>query len=189
MTDRVPISRKGGYGPLLLRLMHGVLAAGFVINAVVVDENSAAHVQIGFFLIGVLGLWLTLDLARLVPSSFRKVTGLPRALVQQAERFATGRGVVRGGAGAGALSPLTRAMSWNLLLAFSAIFLTGWMMTTPMFWASGALEELHEFAVFWTGFSALAHVALVLWARARRAASLRGLEGQNTGQNTGEEKS
>lgn len=168
MTEANLKQRWGRVSLPLLGLLHGALAIGFALNAFLVDDDTILHVQFGWFLAGVLALWVALDAARLVPGSFRPLSNLRQGLVLQLQNIATGRTFPLRGR-----SPLARLMSWNMFLSFTGIFLTGWLMTTSSFWGSGLLEELHEFFVFWTGWSAALHGAFTLWARARWGARLR----------------
>ncbi len=167
MTDRPSLQKGGRRGLPLLKTIHGILAVGFLLNAFVIGDDNPLHMRVGMAMAGVLSLWVALDAARVLPSSFRSLSDLPQSLVQQVLDIATGRVSVHPG-----LSPFQRLMAWNLLISFSVVFLTGWLLTTPAFWASSAVEELHEFSVFWVGFSALLQGAAALWARKHRADSL-----------------
>lgn len=153
MTDRRVFS-----GLTALQLIHGALAAGLAANALVISDDSALHLSVGYFCAGVLALWVALDAARLVPSVFRTPGPILKDLSRQIERIATGRAPLLV-----APSPIIRAMSWNLLISVGVICLTGWLMTTRLFWASEIVEELHELAVFWTGVSVLGHVGAKVW--------------------------
>ena len=53
-------------------------------------------------------------------------------------------------------------MIYNLLFSMLAIGLTGYLMTTNMFWGTEWTEELHEVFVVWAEFSILLHIAAVL---------------------------
>jgi cytochrome b len=164
MTDRSPTGNRGRRGLPLLKAIHASLAVGFLLNAFVIGDDNALHMRLGMALAGLLLLWVALDAAQVVPSSFRSLKDLPQALLHQAQSLATGRTFARPGR-----SPFQRLMAWNLLISFAAILLTGWLLTTQMLWASSAVEELHEFSVFWVAFSTILHVAAALWARKQRA--------------------
>ncbi len=69
-------------------------------------------------------------------------------------------------------SPLGALMIYNLLLALLVIGLSGYLMTTNMFWGVEWPEELHEVAVAWAEISAVAHVLAVIFESRRLGVNL-----------------
>ena len=59
-------------------------------------------------------------------------------------------------------TPLGALMIYNLILALLIIGLSGYLMTTDMFWGVEWPEELHEAAVAWAEISVVLHIAAVL---------------------------
>ena len=69
-------------------------------------------------------------------------------------------------------SPLGALMIFNLLAAMLVIRLSGYMMTTNMFFGVEWVEELHELVVFWAEISVVAHIAAVIWESRRTGVNL-----------------
>lgn len=60
-------------------------------------------------------------------------------------------------------TPLGAWMIYNLLVTMLLIGLSGYLMTTDMFWGTEWTEELHEILVSWAELSVVAHIAAVIF--------------------------
>ena len=49
------------------------------------------------------------------------------------------------------IQPLGALMIYNLILSLLVLCLSGYLMTTDMFWGTEWTEELHELAAIWDG--------------------------------------
>ncbi len=58
-------------------------------------------------------------------------------------------------------------MIYNLLVTMLLIGLSGYLMTTDMFWGMEWTEELHEILVSWAELSVVAHIAAVIFESRR----------------------
>ena len=71
-----------------------------------------------------------------------------------------------------ALKTLGALMIYNIFFSVALICLSGYLMTTDMFWGEEWVEELHEAAVNWVEFSVVLHVAAVLFESLRTKVNL-----------------
>lgn len=150
----------------LLRLLHWVLAAGFVANALFVDDDSDAHVVIGFLLAGVVVVRLVWGFVGPRHARFADFPPDPVAAAVEARALAIGRRPRHIGH-----SPLGALMIYNLLAGVAGLCLTGIILILPETVAGADpewAEDLHEALVVWVGFSAAVHVIAVI-AQSRRS--------------------
>ncbi|WP_052269557.1 cytochrome b/b6 domain-containing protein [Leisingera sp. ANG-M6] len=151
----------------VVRLFHWSLAAGFAANALITDPEGDLHLYIGY---GVAALVAVRVLWGMTGSRYARFSSFPPdpgAAAGQLSDIATGR--VRRHLGH---TPLGALMIYNLLLTVSGIALTGWLMTTDMFWGIEWPEELHEALAAWAEFSVVLHVAAVLFESRRTKVNL-----------------
>lgn len=150
-----------------LRLFHWSLAGLFAANALILDEDGAAHEWVGYAILALVGMRLLWGLV-----------GPPHA---RFVRFMPGRGAVSGQIGDIATgrrrahlghSPLGALMIVNLLAAMLVIGASGHLMTTDAFWGVEWVEDLHEGAVLWAELSVLVHIAAVLFESRRTGVNL-----------------
>ncbi|MDK3017564.1 cytochrome b/b6 domain-containing protein [Pseudodonghicola flavimaris] len=150
-----------------VRLFHWSLVAGFAANALFVDEESKLHHWIGYFVVGLVVFRI---LWGLVGSRYARFSSFPPSLsgaVGQMTDIATHRTHPHVGH-----SPLGALMIYNLILTLLAIGLTGYLMTTDMFWGVEGPEELHEAFVTWAEISVVAHIAAVAFESRRTKVNL-----------------
>lgn len=150
-----------------LRLFHWSLVVLFTANALVLDEEGAAHERVGYAILVLVGLRLVWGFVG--PKSARFASFLPgtAAVMGQLADIATRRRRAHLGH-----SPLGALMLVNLLAVMLALGLTGWMMTTHAFWGVEWVEELHEILFAWAGLSVIAHVAAVMFESWRTGVNL-----------------
>ncbi|SDJ22019.1 cytochrome b/b6 domain-containing protein [Lutimaribacter saemankumensis] len=151
----------------LIRVFHWTLVGGFVLNALIIDEDSKLHEQIGWVIVALLSARLVWGLIGSRHARFSDFLPSFSGAIGQLRDMATGR--VRHHLGH---SPLGAWMIWNLLVGIAAISLTGWMMTTATFWGVDWVEELHEVLVVWVGLSAGVHVVAVIVESCRTGVNL-----------------
>lgn len=151
----------------LIRVFHWTLVGGFVLNALIIDEDSKLHEQIGWVIVALLSARLVWGLIGSRHARFSDFLPSISGAIGQLRDMATGR--VRHHLGH---SPLGAWMIWNLLVGIAAISLTGWMMTTATFWGVDWVEELHEVLVVWVGLSAGVHVVAVIVESRRTGVNL-----------------
>lgn len=152
---------------LFIRGFHWCLVVAFTLEALVLDEDSSLHEQVGYFtlvLIGMRIIWGLVGTKYARFSSFKP--SISDATIQLAD-IATQRAKPHMGH-----SPLGALMIYNLLLSIALIGLTGWMMTTTMFWGSDGVEGLHEGLVIWAGASVGVHIVAVVFESRRSRVNL-----------------
>lgn len=151
----------------LVRVFHWLLAGLFAANALFVDDDSKLHQWIGY---GVVALVLARILWGLVGTRYARFASFPPSLsgaVEQLTEIATGRRRVHIGH-----TPLGALMIYNLLAAMLLIGLSGYLMTTDMFWGLKWPEELHEVCVTWAEISVVLHIAAVIFESRRTRVNL-----------------
>lgn len=151
----------------LVRVFHWCLVAGIVADGLLIEEDSKLHEQVGLTVLALIGIRLIWGVIGTRHARFSDFPpSVPAALGQVAD-MATGREGVHLGH-----TPLGALMIYNLLTTVAAIGVTGWMMTTRMFWGSDMFEELHEGLVVWLTISVAVHVAAVIFESRRTGVNL-----------------
>ena len=140
----------------LVRVFHWSLVAGFAANALVIYDESKLHQWVGY---AVMGLVAVRILWGFVGSRHARFSDFPPspagAMRQLGEMTGSGRTVHVGH------TPLGALMIYNLLVTLIVIGVSGWLMTTDMFWGTEWTEELHEVAVGWAEISVGLHIVAV----------------------------
>jgi cytochrome b len=146
-----------GWDPLL-RLTHWAIAVAVLLNALIVDDDSLAHVWIGYAAFGVLGLRLLWGLIGPESARFSAFPPAPRAAVVHLGEMlrGEGKGLRR------SHNPLGALMAYALWGVLLLVSVSGAMLESDAFWGVEWVEDLHEAAA--NGLLALAalHVAGVM---------------------------
>ncbi len=153
----------------LVRMFHWSLVIAFTANALVIDDESKLHEWVGWVVVALV-MWRILW--GFVGSPHARFSDFPPSATGAARQMADiagGRRRVHLGH-----SPLGALMIYNLLITLLVIGLSGWLMTTTMFWGVEWPEELHEISVAWAEFSVLLHIAAVLVETRRTRVNLPG---------------
>lgn len=150
-----------------VRIFHWSLAAGFGANALVLDDDGKAHQWLGY---AVVVLVLLRVLWGLVGTRYACFTSFPPSLSQSMSQLRQMIGGIRN-IHVGH-TPLGALMIYNLLFSMLVIGISGWLMTTDMFWGVEWPEELHEASVAWAELSVLLHVAAVVFESWRTSVNL-----------------
>ena len=143
---------------LFVRVFHWSLVILFGANALVIDEESAVHEWIGY---AVVVLIVARIIWGLVGTHYARFSSFPpsrSAAMAQMTDIAAGRTRAHVGH-----TPLGAWMIYNLLVTMLLIGLSGYLMTTDMFWGTEWTEELHEILVSWAELSVVAHIAAVIF--------------------------
>ena len=151
----------------LVRLFHWSLVILFAANALLIDPDAKIHEILGYAAVVLIGLRLIWGV---IGSKYARFSSFPPSLSDaagQLTEIATGRIHPHKGH-----SPLGALMIYNLLLTILAIGLTGYLMTTDMFWGTEWPEELHEALVTWAEISIVLHVAAVIFESRRTRVNL-----------------
>jgi len=151
----------------LVRIFHWSLLLAFVANAMLVSEESQLHLWVGY---GIVGLVLVRIVWGFVGTQYARFSNFPPNLADatgQLTEIATGRNSLHRGH-----TPLGALMIYNLLAALLMIGVTGYMMTTNMFWGIDWVQELHELFVSWAEFSVVLHIAAVIFESRRTKVNL-----------------
>ena len=151
----------------LVRLFHWSLVAAFAANALFVDDESLLHQWIGYTVVGLVVVRLVWGL---VGSPYARFASFPPSIkgaVGQLRDVATGRRHIHLGH-----TPLGALMIYNLLATLLLVGLSGFLMTTDMFWGTEWTGELHEAAVTWAEISVVLHIAAVVFESVRTRVNL-----------------
>ena len=136
-------------------------------NALLVDEESTLHLWIGYFIVALVAIRI---LWGLIGTRYARFSSFPPSLsaaMEQVSDIATGRRRIHLGH-----TPLGALMIYNLIVTLLLIGLTGWLMTTDMFWGVEWPEELHEMFVTWAEVSVVLHIAAVIYESRRTGVNL-----------------
>jgi len=150
-----------------IRLFHWSLVILFAANALVVDDDSKLHIQVGYAILVLVGLRIIWGFVGTRHARFSDFPPSLAAGMEQVTEMATRRKRAHTGH-----SPLGALMIYNLILAILVISLSGYLMTTDMFWGIEWPEELHEIAVAWAEISVVAHVVAVIFESRRLGVNL-----------------
>lgn len=151
----------------LVRLFHWSLVIGFVLDAVILDEDSRLHEQVGYVVLGLIGARLVWGVVGTKYARFSSFKPSFRTSIEQLGDIANQRSKPHVGH-----SPLGALMIYNLLISIALIGITGWMMTTNMFWGSERIEEMHEGLVVWAAASVGVHIVAVIFEGRRSRVNL-----------------
>lgn len=150
-----------------VRLFHWSLVIAFFSNDWLIDDDSDLHEYVGYFVVALLAfrlIWgfLGLKHARFseFPISFEQCLGQIKDIALDRKHIHIGH------------TPLGSVMVYNLLVAIGMIGLSGYLMTTDMFWGMEWLEELHEGCVVWAEISIIVHIAAVIFESKRTKVNL-----------------
>lgn len=150
-----------------VRVFHWSLVIFFGANALVIDDDTKLHQWIGYAVVALVALRI---LWGLFGSKYARFTSFPPSLSEslaQVREMAGGEKNVHIGH-----TPLGALMIYNLLLSMLVIGLSGWLMTTDMFWGIEWPEHLHEAAVTWAEISVVLHIAAVIFESWRTSVNL-----------------
>lgn len=141
----------------LVRIIHWAVALLFFANLTVIDEESAAHIYIGYVVFGLILIRLVWGLIGTRYARFSAFRPSLSAAVRHLVNLLTGRRETH-------LShnPLGALMVYNLLAALVLVSLTGVMADTGPFQGMDWVEEAHELVVNYTTLCVGLHVAGVL---------------------------
>jgi len=151
----------------LVRIFHWSLVVGFAANALFLDEDSKLHEWVGYAIVGLVMIRIIWGF---VGTRYAKFSSFPPSIegaTGQLTDIATGRKRFHPGH-----TPLGALMIYNLLFSMLAIGLTGYLMTTNMFWGVEWPEELHEAFVTWAEISIMLHIAAVIFESRRSKVNL-----------------
>jgi cytochrome b len=154
---------------LAIRIFHWSLAAAFLANVFIIDDDSLLHKWVGYTALGLISgriIWGFAGPARARFASFPpSLTGA----LEHLHELTTNKGTARPHF---SHNPLGALMVYNLLVTLILVGLTGYLMTTSMFWGYGWLEDVHELLSNWALFSVFAHVAGVIFESRRLGVNL-----------------
>ena len=148
---------------VFVRVFHGALAVGFLINTTVAEDAGTVHIWIGYTLAALVLGRITWGFVG--PHHARFASFLPdrKALRDQATDIVTHRRRTRLGH-----SPLGALMVVNLLGTVLAIAVTGHLIPPDGGW----LQNAHEALVGWAIASVVLHIAAVMWESLRTRINL-----------------
>lgn len=141
----------------LVRLIHWGVAAGVLLNATVIEEESAAHELIGYIVVILVALRLVWGLVGTPHARFAAFPPNPVAAMRHLW------GLLRGENGLHlSHNPAGALMVYNLWATLIGMGVSGYMMTTPRFFGMEWVEEMHEAIFTWLMISVALHLAGVL---------------------------
>jgi cytochrome b len=141
----------------LVRLSHWTIAAAVLLNGLVLDEESAAHVWLGYAAGGVLALRLLWGVIGTAPARFSAFPPDPAAALAHLRDMLAGR------SGAHlSHNPLGALMVYALWACLAVTVVSGVMLESAAFWDSEIVEEAHEVAANGLLLLAALHVGGVL---------------------------
>ncbi len=141
----------------LVRLVHWGVAGSVLLNATVIDEESAAHEVIGYVAVGLVATRLVWGLVGTRHARFSAFPPNPVAALRHIAGLIRGRHKVH-------LShnPAGALMVYNLWATLIGMGVTGYMMGTRAYFGIEWVEELHEGLFNWLMISVGLHLAGVV---------------------------
>lgn len=136
----------------LVRIFHWSVVAIVIVNTALLEEGKV-HEALGYILVALLGVrflwgWIGSPTARF--RSFFPTRQRLSAHFKGAQSTSLGH------------NPIGALMIFNLMVTLAFIGLSGYLMTTTLFWGSEVMEEIHEVLVGYLIFSVALHVLGVL---------------------------
>lgn len=150
-----------------VRLFHWSLAAAFLANAFIVDDESDLHQYMGYFVMSLLLFRLLWGFIGNQYARFRAFPLSKSACLKQVEDIVLERHTLHIGH-----TPLGSVMIYNLLVSLALLTFSGFLMTTDLFWGTEWTEELHEICVSWVELSVVLHIAAVIFESKRTGVNL-----------------
>jgi cytochrome b len=150
-----------------VRVFHWSLVILMTANAFVLDNESKLHRWVGYTVAGLVAARIIWGFVGTAYARFSSFPPSPSKSVEQLTDIVSGRRKIHLGH-----TPLGALMIYNILFSVALICLSGYLMTTDMFWGEEWVEELHEAAVNWVEFSVVLHVAAVLFESLRTKVNL-----------------
>jgi cytochrome b len=151
----------------LLRVFHWALVAGFVANALLLEDDGSAHQLVGYIILGLLVFRLVWGFAGSRYARFSSFMPTVGTIQGQISDMAAGRARVHLGH-----TPLGALMIWNIVVTLLAISATGYMLTISGYSGADWVEEAHEALVVWAEISVVAHIVAVIWESVRTGVNL-----------------
>ena len=151
----------------LVRIFHWALAAGFAVNALLLEEDGSAHQLIGYIILALLIFRLIWGVIGSRHARFGSFVPTAGSVGAQIADVATGRKRVHLGH-----TPLGALMIWNIIVTLLAISASGVALTIDGYSGVEWLEEAHEVLVIWAEISVVAHIAAVIWESIRTGVNL-----------------
>lgn len=153
-----PVPRRGVrvWDPLV-RLVHWGVAGSVLLNATVIDKESATHEMIGYIAVGLVAARLLWGLIGTRHARFSAFPPNPVAALRHIFRLIRGHHTVH-------LShnPAGALMVYNLWATLIGMGVTGYMMGTLAYFGIGWVEQLHEALFTWLMISVGLHLAGVV---------------------------
>ena len=152
---------------IAVRLFHWSLVGVFVLNAFVLDDESKAHEAIGYIMVGFLLLRIIWGF---IGTPYARFSSFPPDMQASVSQLKEMSGPVkRQHVGH---TPLGALMIYNILLTLLGIGLSGYLMTTDMFWGMEWPEDMHEILVVWAEISVVLHIGAVIFESLRTKVNL-----------------
>ena len=151
----------------LVRIFHWTLATCFIADYLLTEGNGAIHQALGYLAVGLVALrviWgfvgpLRARFADFVPS-LRRLFAYVRDMSHGREQRYIGH------------NPVGGAMIIALLAQIALLALTGWLMTTDVFWGVRWLQDLHEAIAHLAAFCVCAHIGGAIFESIRHRENL-----------------
>ncbi|OMH28025.1 cytochrome b/b6 domain-containing protein [Motiliproteus sp. MSK22-1] len=140
----------------VIRIFHWSLAASFLLNFGVLDDESTAHEWIGYYVLGILVIRLLWGF--IGPRNARFVDFFPTKAKLKMHFAALLRGEPHD---PNRHNPAGGVMIIALLSTMLLTGLSGWMMTLDMFWGTDWVESIHDAFANITMLLVIVHVAAV----------------------------
>lgn len=164
-ADKSPASVK--VWDLFVRVFHWSLVASFTIAFLTGDEIETLHIWAGYAAAGLVALRLAWGLIGPSYARFTQFVKSPAAVLSYMGDIVTGREARYIGH-----NPAGGAMVVALLAMLVGLSVTGILMTTPAYWHSEPLEEIHEVLANLMLGLVILHIAGVVLASIRHHENL-----------------
>jgi cytochrome b len=154
---------------LFVRVFHWSVVFAFTGAYVLSDDGGALHHAFGYVVLGLVAARIAWGFTGTQHARFSSFVPQPRVFVAYCRDIAAGRERRYHGH-----NPAGGAMIVVLLTLLVSTGVSGWLLTSDMFWGSKALEALHEICANAVLACAVIHVGGVLLASWRHRENLVG---------------
>ncbi len=145
-----------------VRIFHWSLVIGFAVNALVLKEDSNAHIWVGYAIVALVVARILWGFVGTRNARFSAFTPNRDQVIGQISDIATRRRTTHLGH-----SPLGALMIFNLIISILIIGISGYMMTTDAYWGVDWVSQIHETFVGWAEISVVLHIAAVIFESKR----------------------
>ena len=154
---------------LLVRAFHWVLVGSLFTNMFLNNPEKSFHHYVGYLILFILLIRISVGLFSNSYAGFKKFPLRLHSIFEHLQEILSFKRVKNSHIGH---SPLGSLMVINIYAFLCLTILSGYLMTTELFWGVEWPEEMHKICVTWLQVSIVSHVSAVLFESFRLKTNL-----------------